>query len=60
MNVQHLWIQEVSKSEKFVTKKVGTHMNPADLMTKPLPRQKIEQLMDVMSYRFVEQNKGQS
>ena len=41
VNVQHLWIQEASKSEKFVTKKVGTHVNPADLMTKPLPRPKI-------------------
>ena len=36
VNVQHLWIQEASKSEKFVTKKVGTHMNAADLITKPL------------------------
>ena len=41
-----------SKSEKFVTKKVGTHVNPADLMTKPLPRPRIEQLM---GHRFVGQ-----
>ena len=34
--VQHLWTQEASKSEKFVTKKVGTHVKPADLMTKKL------------------------
>ena len=60
VNVQHLWIQEVSKSEKFVTKKVGTHTTPADLMTKPLPRPNIEQLTNVMGYRFVKQNKGQS
>ena len=33
VNVQHLWIQEASKSDKFVTKKVGTPVNPADLMT---------------------------
>ena len=31
VNVQHLWIQEASKSEKFVTKNMGTHVNPADL-----------------------------
>ena len=29
VDMQHLWIQEASKSEKFVTKKVGTHVNPA-------------------------------
>ena len=34
VNVQHLWIQEASKSGRFVTKKVGTNVNPADLMTK--------------------------
>ena len=60
MNVQHLLIQEASKSEKFVTKKVGTHVNPADLMTKPLPSPKVEQLVNIMSFRFVEQYKGQS
>ena len=57
VNVQHLWIQEASKSEKFVTKKVGAHVNPADLMTRPLPRPNIEQLRNIMSYRFVEQYK---
>ena len=47
-------------SEKLVTNKVGTHVNPSCLMTKPLPRPKIEYLMNIMSYRFVEQYKGQS
>ena len=42
---QNLWIQEASKSGRFVTKKVGTNVNPADLMTKPPPEPKIEQLM---------------
>ena len=35
------------------TKKVGTSVNPADLMTKPLPKLKIEQLMSLMGYEFV-------
>ena len=36
VGMQNLWIQEASKSGKFVTKKeVGTNVNPADLMTKP-------------------------
>ena len=30
----------LSKSEKIVTKRVGAHVNPADLVTKPLPRPK--------------------
>ena len=53
-----VWIQEASESDKFVTKKVGTHVNPADLMTKPQPRPKIEQLVNVVSYRFVGITKG--
>ena len=28
-------------------------MNPADLMTKPLPKSKIEQFMSLMGYEFV-------
>ena len=34
VHVPHLWIQEASKSGRFVTKKVGTNVNPADSMTK--------------------------
>ena len=30
VSVQYLWMQEASKSEKFLTKKGGTHVNPAD------------------------------
>ena len=60
VNVQLLWTQEASKSEKFVTKKVGTHVHPADLMTQQLQRPKIEQLMNIMNCRFVEQYKEQS
>ena len=35
--VLNLWIQEASKAGRFVTKKVGTSVNLADLMTRPLP-----------------------
>ena len=42
-----------SKSGRFVTK-VGTNVNPADLMTKPLPGPKIEQLKTIMGFEFVE------
>ena len=50
---QNLWIQEASKSGRFVTKKVGTNVSPADLMTKPLSGPKIDQLMKIMGYEFV-------
>ena len=33
-------------------------MNPADLMTKPLPKPKIEQLMSLMGYEFVKGETG--
>ena len=34
-------------------KKVGTNVNPADLMTKPLAKPKIEQLMGIMGDEFL-------
>ena len=38
VDMQNLWIQETSKSER------------ADLVTKPLPKPKIEQLINIMGY----------
>ena len=52
-DMQNLWIQEASKAGRFVTKKVGTNVNPAYLMTKPLAKPKIEQLMSIMGYEFL-------
>ena len=48
-----IWIQDASKSGPFATKKVDTSVNPADLMTKPIPKASIEQLMSLMEYEFV-------
>ena len=48
VDMQSLWIQEASKSGWFATKKVDTSANPADLMTKPIPKARIEQLMSFM------------
>ena len=53
VDMQDLWILEASKSGKFVTKKVGTSVNPADFMTKPLPKPKIEKLMNLTGYEFM-------
>ena len=52
VDMQNLWTQEASKSGRFTTRKVGTNVNPADLMTKPLPKPKIEQLMNLMGCEF--------
>ena len=54
VDMQNLWIQEASKSGRFVTKKVGTSVHPADLMTKPQPKPKIEQLTNLMGDEFIE------
>ena len=54
VHMQNLWIQEASKSGRFTTKKVDTSVNPADLMTKPLAKARIERLMSLMGYEFVD------
>ena len=59
VDMQSLWIQEASKSNPFATKRIGTNVNLADLMTKPLTKQKIEQLMSIMGYEFLEKQKSQ-
>ena len=38
VDMQNLWIQDASKAGRFVAKKVGTNVNRADLMTKPLTK----------------------
>ena len=47
VDMQNLRMQEASKSGRFTTRKVGTNVNPADLMTKPLAKPKIEQPMSI-------------
>ena len=60
VDIQSLWIQEASKSNRFATKKIGTSVvNPADLMTKPLTKQKIEQFMSITCCEFLENDKSQ-
>ena len=52
VDMQNKWIQEASKSGRFNTRKVGTNVNPADLMTKPLAKPKIEQLVGIHGLRI--------
>ena len=54
VDMQNLWIQEASKSGRFTTKKVDTSVNPADLMTKLVSKARIEQIMSLMGYEFVD------
>ena len=51
-------IQEASMSGLFATKKVDTIVNPADLMTKPIPKASIGQLMNLMSHEFATMTQG--
>ena len=53
VDMQNMWIQEASKSGRFVTKVVVTSVNPADFMTKPMSRSKIEQLTSIMGCEFM-------
>ena len=48
VDMQNLWIQEATKSGRFATKKVDTSVIPADLMTKPIPKARIQQLMSLI------------
>ena len=59
VDMQNLWMQEASNPKRFVAKKVGTNVDTADLMTKPLLGPKIEQLMKIMGFKFVGQSTRQ-
>ena len=59
VDMQSLWMQEASKSNLFATEKIGTNVNLADLVTKPLTKQKIEQLMSIMGHEFLKNDKSQ-
>ena len=54
VDMHNLWMQEASKSGRFTTKKVDTSVNPADLVTKPVSKARIEQLVSLMGYEFVD------
>ena len=53
VDVQNLWTGIIQVRQVRFTKKVGTSVNPAGLMTKPLPKPKIEQLMSIMGYELM-------
>ena len=60
VDMQNLWTHEASKSGKFVTRKEGSQVNLAELMTKPPPGPQIEQLTKAMGNRFImEESSGE-
>ena len=58
VDMQSQWTQEASESDRFATKRIGTTVNLADLMTKPMTKQKVEQLMSIMGYEFLVNDKS--
>ena len=49
-------LEILQRQKRFVTKNVGTKLNTADLMTKPLPGPQILHLMQMMGCEFVGQH----
>ena len=54
IEMQHLWLQAAVRQRRLSTYKVASDDNPADLMTKPMSEQRIEYLLDLMGYKFLE------
>ena len=52
--VHFLWVQEKVRDGDLTLRKVRGEHNPADLMTKHLNREKIDNFMDSFSLKFVE------
>ena len=53
IELQHMWVQDSVKQGRFITKKVPTNDNPADLMTKALPADKVNHLVKIMGFRYL-------
>ena len=53
VETQWLWIQKAVREGRLQVSKIHGELNPADLMTKPLCVDKIDEFMKKMSYTFV-------
>ena len=53
IEMQHLWLQEAVKAGRVQTHKVASEINPADLLTKPLPGDKVEELLNLMQFKYL-------
>ena len=52
MSVQYLWAQNVVRDGRVEIRKIGTDSSRAGLLTKHLPRARMESLLRAMGYRF--------
>ena len=51
LQVEHLWIQEAVKNRRFDLVRINGTENPADLMTKVLGRQRIDELLARLGFK---------
>ena len=54
INVQYLWIQEKINNKEMKAFKVGTLDNPADILTKPVTKESIDQHVKNMGLRLTD------
>ena len=50
IQVQYLWVQDEIAEARMQVRKIGTHDNPADLMTKNLASEKLNKFLTVLGY----------
>ena len=50
IDVRYLWTQQALKEKKFTLKKIESKHNTADIGTKPLAREPLEHLLDIMGF----------
>eukprot|EP00972_Heterocapsa_arctica_P058215 8588383-Heterocapsa_arctica.AAC.1 len=48
LDTRFLWLQDLVRDKQLTVEKIGTLVNPADVLTKHLPRQRHEMLIDLM------------
>ena len=52
IQVQYLWVQAEIAAGRLAVKKVGTHENTADLLTKALPREKVAGHLQTLDFEI--------
>ena len=53
IEIQHLWLQQEVRRRRISCAKIHTDLNGADLLTKPLPADKVASLMQIPDFHFL-------
>ena len=53
IEISHLWLQQAVRDRRIECAKIHTDINGADLLTKPLPADKVQQLMRILDFHFL-------